>query len=716
MGALRLFLGSVVAIALSLSGQAFAQSPAYLYTGIGSTDYVDMGPGDDMLAGTDDDVELAEGGNLGGTMSQVVFDNNGNGVIDDGDRVFIPARDPDGTVQTDQILFSVSSRPEYGALYESEDWMAFWEANFVGPSAVNADSVPQSRIEALLSDQGDFEINDNDGWTDESNAYVYNNLGANQRGLGLSKYAIDYRHPDNPSGGAGAGIDANWVFDETEAWTKTDCFVGVLDDPRTPEFNERGSCRRWDRTRTDLVKKGYMIPVDDIENLQDGQLPTLFGWETVDLATYIRDTVGPLLDSPNMRLPVDGAPPEVVLPATHVMLLQTQYALNVNNDDGECGDPETIAGYANYWGIPAEGGEFRSSLLLGANHILTDLTFGEGAVHPFVLEPEDSQRKNLWEIDHYYRGEFDPADDDFNNGDYVPDGGASLLVQASSILQIIDATNDGELALRGPGSATTTFSRAIGEGEFPLEVVLDLAENLSPPEDGVAAGAAAINFQIILRSGNDVIAYADISEDDSSVSVGGTYDPATGRASDGEGAAGGGSEVGAVDSVAADGGFTRYILRLDLGGTELREVVNGVYETNSFVDLDSLGTRLAATGAAFGAATQLTIATNGEAVVDTLAVFASPGTGPMSRGDCNGDTTADLSDGVAALGFTFLGDAAPGCLAACDFNGDGQLDITNAVYFFSALFSGGPAVPPPSDAAFSQRPSDARLGCVSPAV
>jgi hypothetical protein len=713
MGALRLFLGFVVAVGLSLSSQTFAQSPAYLYTTVGSTDYADMGPGNDMLALTDDDVELAEGGNLGGTMSQAVFDNNGNGTIDEGDRVFIQARDPDGTVATDAILFSVSSHPEYGCIYESEDWLALWEANFQGPSAVNAESVPQSRFEALLSEQSDFEINDNDGWTDQSNAYVYNNLGSNQRGLGLSKYAVEYRHPDNPSGvgaGGGAGLNGNWVLDETEGWTKTDCFVGVLDDPRT-EFSERGACRRWDRTRTDLVKKGYMIPVDDLEDLQDGQLPTLFGWESVDLATYFRDTIGPLLDSPNMRLPVDGAPAEVVLPASHVMLLQTQHALNVNNDDGECGDLATIQGYGDYWGIPQDGsGEFRSSLLLAANHILTDLTFGEGAVHPWDHEAEDSQRKNLWELDHYYRGELNPEDGNYNVGDYAADGGATLLVQASSLLQIVDATNDGEMALRGPGSVTTNLSRGIGEGEYPLEVVLDLAENLSPPEDGVAAGAAALNFQIILRSGNAVVAYADISEDATQVSVGGTYDPATGRATGGEGAAGGGSELGAVDSIAAGGGFTRYILRLTAGATSLREVTTGVFETNSFLDLDTLGTQLAAAGGASGAPTQLTIATNGEAVVDTLAVFASPGTGPFSRGDCNSDFSVDLSDGVAALGYAFLGDAVPGCLAACDFNGDGLLNITNAVYFFSALFSGGPAVPGPRDA-FSQRASDAALGC-----
>ena len=713
---------SVVAVCVAVSLQAQAQTPAYLFTAVNSPNFVDMSPGDDLLPFTDDDVELAEDGNFGGVMSFDHFDNNSDGMVNDGDRLFIQAGGPDGLVAANQHLFSVSSRAEYGAIYESEDWNNSWEASHLGPTAVDAGGEPISRLEQAIAEETDFEINDNNGWTDESNAYLYNNLGNNQRGLGLPKYAVDYRHPSNPLPGA------DWVLDEAEGWTKTDCFVGVLDDPRTP-FNERGDCRRWSREREGLVKKGYLIPVDDLDGLQDGQLPTLFGWESVDLAAYLRDTIGPFLESPDINAPSDPDVGDAFFPLSHVMLLQTEYPMVIDGSDGECGgsgDPECaleknsglcqVQMYASYWGIPLDGsGTLRSSQLMVANHILTELTFGEGSIHPWADLAEDGQEKNLWELDHFYRGEFDPENGDYNLGDYAADGGATAVAIASPTLAVVDMTNDGSLAIDGPGAVTTVISRPLGAGEYPIEVIVDAAENLTIDE-GVGAGAVDLSYQIILRRGATVVAYADINGDATQVSVGGTYDAATGVASGGTaGAAGAGATMGAVDAVAAAGEFTRYILRVDADAVSLREAASGVYETNNFLDLDSIGEVLASAGGADGAASMLTIGTNGRAVVDTIAVFASPGTGPFNRGDCNADGGNDVSDGVAALGFTFLGDEAPGCLAACDFNGDGSLDVTNAVYYFGALFLGGNPIPGPQGA-YSQRATDAALGCANPSI
>jgi subtilisin family serine protease len=66
------------------------------------------------------------------------------------------------------------------------------------------------------------------------------------------------------------------------------------------------------------------------------------------------------------------------------------------------------------------------------------------------------------------------------------------------------------------------------------------------------------------------------------------------------------------------------------------------------------------------------------------------------RGDCNGDgdVCSGVSDALALLEWLFRGQARPLCLAACDPNGDGGTDLTDAVYGLSFCF-GGTAVPVP---------------------
>ena len=65
------------------------------------------------------------------------------------------------------------------------------------------------------------------------------------------------------------------------------------------------------------------------------------------------------------------------------------------------------------------------------------------------------------------------------------------------------------------------------------------------------------------------------------------------------------------------------------------------------------------------------------------------------RGDCNSDSTVDISDGMILLAYLFQGANAPGCEAACDFNADGTLDLTTAIYLFDAIFQGTKAIPAP---------------------
>jgi K319-like protein len=68
---------------------------------------------------------------------------------------------------------------------------------------------------------------------------------------------------------------------------------------------------------------------------------------------------------------------------------------------------------------------------------------------------------------------------------------------------------------------------------------------------------------------------------------------------------------------------------------------------------------------------------------------------PFRRGDPNDDGAVNLSDVETMLGFLFLADPVPPCLAAVDANADAVLDISDAVYLLRYLFQGGAAPPAP---------------------
>jgi len=65
------------------------------------------------------------------------------------------------------------------------------------------------------------------------------------------------------------------------------------------------------------------------------------------------------------------------------------------------------------------------------------------------------------------------------------------------------------------------------------------------------------------------------------------------------------------------------------------------------------------------------------------------------RGDGNGDGVVDLSDAVFALSYLFQGSAVLSCLKAIDANDDGVVDIADPIYALGYLFGGGPRIPPP---------------------
>jgi hypothetical protein len=80
------------------------------------------------------------------------------------------------------------------------------------------------------------------------------------------------------------------------------------------------------------------------------------------------------------------------------------------------------------------------------------------------------------------------------------------------------------------------------------------------------------------------------------------------------------------------------------------------------------------------------------------------------RADGNGDGKVDISDAVSMLGFLFLGGPAPLCPDAADANDDGEVDISDAVSTLNFLFLGGQVPPEPGPFACGDDPTPSQLG------
>ena len=102
---------------------------------------------------------------------------------------------------------------------------------------------------------------------------------------------------------------------------------------------------------------------------------------------------------------------------------------------------------------------------------------------------------------------------------------------------------------------------------------------------------------------------------------------------------------------------------------------------------------------------------------------ATCGVGPFIRGDCDldGDTSsaAIITDVIFTLTWDQLGGETPGCLAACDYNGDGLVGsidtTTDVIYLLTfSLLGGSPPPAPFPDAGLSASEGDLALGCDTP--
>jgi hypothetical protein len=87
--------------------------------------------------------------------------------------------------------------------------------------------------------------------------------------------------------------------------------------------------------------------------------------------------------------------------------------------------------------------------------------------------------------------------------------------------------------------------------------------------------------------------------------------------------------------------------------------------------------------------------THPELVAGTVSVAGPIENRRFLRGNCNGDGTLDIADAVSVLGYLFLGDAAPSCREACNTNSDAGIDLSDAVYLLLHLFTGGGPMAPP---------------------
>lgn len=67
----------------------------------------------------------------------------------------------------------------------------------------------------------------------------------------------------------------------------------------------------------------------------------------------------------------------------------------------------------------------------------------------------------------------------------------------------------------------------------------------------------------------------------------------------------------------------------------------------------------------------------------------------FSRGDSNGDGRVDVSDAVNTLHALFIESRPIACRDAVDANDDGRLDMTDAIFTLSFMFLGGEEPPPP---------------------
>jgi hypothetical protein len=97
----------------------------------------------------------------------------------------------------------------------------------------------------------------------------------------------------------------------------------------------------------------------------------------------------------------------------------------------------------------------------------------------------------------------------------------------------------------------------------------------------------------------------------------------------------------------------------------------------------------------------------------TVTVTGDPASPSFRRGDSDGNGKLELTDAVRTLGWLFLGTKQPACLDAADSDDNGKVELTDAIRGLNYLFIGGQPPAPPGPAECGQDPTeDAFAACV----
>jgi hypothetical protein len=677
---------------------------AYHFSGggidAGDNAFADLWCGPDMLPYTADDVELPEFGNPAGTWVFSWIDQDGDRVIDEEDHIFnlsFRRNDGDDDLTTFVAPFTL---PQHGVLKEGEYFFDLHDAMNDGPSRDTADG------SADPHPGNDFEHNDRGGniegvgqpgFEGANNYFWYNNDRANQRGWGGSKYYLEQKNSGDNR------------LDEIEGFFHWVTFQNNADDPTTPAFDESGACDRDYMRSIEAIHRGLLIPVADIAGLQNGELDPLFGWYTGDMATYVRDVLGPKLSDPGLTVTMsqeDCARSETAVDPTHVLILQTEVPIAINATMN-CGDQAQAEAMAAYWGIaptvpgePATTAVYRASSILLFNDALTEVPNP-----PFETEAAGTPR-NIWVHDAFWRNDRNRI------GRYTL--GGTWTFETDSSLDIGCANGDLFFRL---GPAMAGFFQAPLDAELDtaagaIHAVVDLGTVDVPPPPiaaGAGGGLPEAIYQIILMGGDEVLAYAEFGATESSINIGGTLDT-NGLATGGtQTQAGAPAEVPFVDPL--DSQFSRYVLRAGPFGIRLLEAAGGSFESNDFVDLDGFDVLASMNVGLEEVVTAVRVATSGgdetrTVAADTFAVFQNldPDVqvgGIQKPGDMNQDGLFNLSDPIATLNHLFVGGdiPPPPCgdntvahaanKVLLDSNNDGAVNLSDPIYDLNFLFVGG---------------------------
>ena len=260
------------------------------------------------------------------------------------------------------------------------------------------------------------------------------------------------------------------------------------------------------------------------------------------------------------------------------------------------------------------------------------------------------------------------------------------------IISIIDVYYGMWAHERGGDSFGGEYSfntRAAIEAGDPAGVAAMLAF-LPPNLEASLAVTASWNSEFTLAR-NPAVPYTHKSQYLSNVRLGGTRNASlTGNSLDntlsgnpGDNRIDGG---GGVDSVLFSGRSSEYAVTTRAGVIEVSDTVRGRDGTD----------RLSAV----------------ERLVFTDRVVDPTAGGSFLRGDGNGDGTIDLTDAVYTLNYLFLGGAVPVCLDAADADDSEEVQLTDAIYTLGFLFSGG-APPPAPYPDCGEDPTAEGLDCAS---